>query len=330
MSARRVFVFEYLAGGATWDRQAAVPFASELLDEGWDMLAAVVDDLHACSQLTIHTILDCRLADRNFDPTFERVDQFTVSSPDELDTAFRDQVAETDATIVIAPEIGNELSRWSRRVVELGGWLVGSSLGLIDLASDKLATTEWLGRGGIPVPHVVAWQRDEPWPAMPSFPFFAKPRWGAGCYGVRRIESDAELAAWLRENGQITAWVFESACDGLAASVAVVAAAGNVHLLTPQSQEFADTYHHYVGGEDLTNESLVRRSNDLARQAVKVLPPFNGFIGIDIILGGDDGGKDDYIIEVNPRLTTSFVRLRRRHPRLTQLAFHELFDCDTT
>jgi predicted ATP-grasp superfamily ATP-dependent carboligase len=45
-------------------------------------------------------------------------------------------------------------------------------------------------------------------------------------------------------------------------------------------------------------------------RAVAVLPPAIGYVGIDLILGRDPGGAEDAVIEVNPRLTTSYVGLR--------------------
>ena len=36
-----------------------------------------------------------------------------------------------------------------------------------------------------------------------------------------------------------------------------------------------------------------------------------GWLGIDLVLGGDPAGADDLVIEINPRLTTSYLGLRR-------------------
>jgi predicted ATP-grasp superfamily ATP-dependent carboligase len=35
-----------------------------------------------------------------------------------------------------------------------------------------------------------------------------------------------------------------------------------------------------------------------------------GFIGVDMALGDDPEGRDDSVIEINPRLTTSYAGLR--------------------
>jgi predicted ATP-grasp superfamily ATP-dependent carboligase len=41
-----------------------------------------------------------------------------------------------------------------------------------------------------------------------------------------------------------------------------------------------------------------------------ILPEPIGYIGVDMVLGEDALGAGDAVIEINPRLTTSFVGLR--------------------
>jgi len=36
-----------------------------------------------------------------------------------------------------------------------------------------------------------------------------------------------------------------------------------------------------------------------------------GFVGVDLVLGMAANGSDDVVIEINPRVTTSYVGLRR-------------------
>jgi predicted ATP-grasp superfamily ATP-dependent carboligase len=48
----------------------------------------------------------------------------------------------------------------------------------------------------------------------------------------------------------------------------------------------------------------------LARRATDSLPETLGYIGVDLMLGEDAGSADDRIIEINPRLTTSYIGLR--------------------
>jgi predicted ATP-grasp superfamily ATP-dependent carboligase len=55
---------------------------------------------------------------------------------------------------------------------------------------------------------------------------------------------------------------------------------------------------------------LSERATRLARQALAALPPAHGYVGVDLVLGAASDGAGDAVIEVNPRLTTSYVGLR--------------------
>jgi predicted ATP-grasp superfamily ATP-dependent carboligase len=43
---------------------------------------------------------------------------------------------------------------------------------------------------------------------------------------------------------------------------------------------------------------------------VASLPEPLGYLGVDIVLGAAPNGDDDVVIEINPRLTTSYIGLR--------------------
>ncbi len=58
-------------------------------------------------------------------------------------------------------------------------------------------------------------------------------------------------------------------------------------------------------------DPLNQRAKRLAAQVLGGLPGALGFLGIDLVLGDDPAGSQDVVIEINPRLTTSYVGLRR-------------------
>lgn len=64
----------------------------------------------------------------------------------------------------------------------------------------------------------------------------------------------------------------------------------------------------YLGGEMPLSRSLQARAETLALAAINALPATTGYVGIDLILG--ETAETDCVIEVNPRLTTSYVGLR--------------------
>ena len=66
----------------------------------------------------------------------------------------------------------------------------------------------------------------------------------------------------------------------------------------------------YTGGSGPIESELQSRVVSLAEQVTRALPePLRGFLGIDVVLG--DRIEDDCVIEVNPRLTTSYIGIRQ-------------------
>jgi predicted ATP-grasp superfamily ATP-dependent carboligase len=48
----------------------------------------------------------------------------------------------------------------------------------------------------------------------------------------------------------------------------------------------------------------------LGTNALKSFGSLRGYIGIDLVLGVEPDGSDDFVVEINPRPTTSYVGLR--------------------
>ena len=44
---------------------------------------------------------------------------------------------------------------------------------------------------------------------------------------------------------------------------------------------------------------------------MRTLPGLHGYFGVDLVLGAAADGSEDAVIEINPRLTTSYIGLRR-------------------
>ncbi|MEX0978077.1 MAG: ATP-grasp domain-containing protein, partial [Pirellulales bacterium] len=66
----------------------------------------------------------------------------------------------------------------------------------------------------------------------------------------------------------------------------------------------------YQGGSLPLEPSMASRARRLAARAVGSLPGPVGYLGVDLIMGDDPAGSGDVVIEINPRLTTSYVGLR--------------------
>ena len=82
----------------------------------------------------------------------------------------------------------------------------------------------------------------------------------------------------------------------------------NSHVLPACRQYLSDDRaFQYQGGSVPLADSLAKRAETLAWRAADILPDALGYLALDIVLGEEESA--DCIIEVNPRLTTSYVGL---------------------
>src|SRR5207248_1194750 len=65
-----------------------------------------------------------------------------------------------------------------------------------------------------------------------------------------------------------------------------------------------------LGGELPIPPDLAARAVAVATRAVGCVPGLLGYVGVDLVLGDAADGSRDYAIEINPRLTASYVGLR--------------------
>jgi len=247
------------------------------------MLSAVLEDLAHCPGVRISTLLDCQPADEK--------------------DAFRALAAVADWSLVIAPEFDGILAERSRWVEEAGGRLLGSSPQAIDAAADKLLLSRLWSSRGIPTP------------LEGTYPVVCKPRFGAGSQATFLIHDEEELARARLQAG-VEGWsgelMLQRYVPGLAASVAFLSGGGKRQSLPAVEQRLSgDGRFRYRGGRLPLPDHLDRRARRLAEGAVECVEGLHGWFGVDLVLGDAEDGSGDAAIEINPRLTTSYLGLRR-------------------
>lgn len=275
-----VFVYEFLSTGA----MAGQPGAESLAREGRAMLTAAVADLAACPGVDVVTM-----------------------PPGDEEAVFRRLARGCDRALIVAPEFDDLLARRAEWALEEGCELLGPTPEAIRLTGDKLRLAGHLKRHGVPTPETVPYR---PGPCPFDFPAVVKPRFGAGSQDTFQIyDSDGYDAAGMTPGEMI---VQQEWCRGIyiPASVSLLLGhAGAVPLMPGLQEVFAvDGRYRYTAGRVPLDARLRPLAIDLATRAAATVPGLRGYVGVDLVLSW---GGDGVVIEINPRLTTSYVGLRR-------------------
>lgn len=210
-----------------------------------------------------------------------------------------------DWAIIVAPETDGILAALVKAVREAGGHVLAPVDRVIEGAADKQATVDTLAARGIPVPAGRALSAGELVPAGFRLPAVRKARTGCGGDGLEVLSTrDASPAARPTR--------LEAFTSGAPVGVSCICGTHAPVALPPMRQIFtAGVTPRYLGSDPLTDAGLAARATALALRAATALAADAGWVGVDLILGDRSDGRDDRVLEVNPRITTSFVGLAR-------------------
>src|SRR5262249_42097316 len=147
-----------------------------------------------------------------------------------------------------------------------------------------------------------------------DFPLVIKPRHGAGSQATflaNRPEDLDTCLAQFRTECPDDDWLLERFVPGRPVSVSfLIGPCRQIPLLPAAQQLSSDGRFRYQGGHLPLPAFLAGRAVQLAGKAVAAVPGLQGYAGVDLVLGNAVDGSEDCVIEINPRLTTSYVGLR--------------------
>ncbi|TWT52319.1 carbamoyl phosphate synthase-like protein [Thalassoglobus neptunius] len=309
----KIFVYESLCAGEFSSDENSQELSASLAVEGKAMLAGVVSDLlEISSSARFSTIEVCCLWSDNVSPpevlTNERVHLKRVSSPSEVSAHFQSFCQEAEITLVIAPEINQRLGELCNIAEALSGYVLNCSSSAIALCSDKQALNDELQRWGIRCVPTVS----EDQLRTLSGQCVIKPRFGAGSDGIEICSAD-ELRIREIDRSQT---VIQSFMRGRAVSVAALfGSEGQILMSLPVAEQHLsqDGTLSYLGGRvPAESTSLVHAASvqfeRLLHQIAEQISGLRGFVGVDCLLLDDD--PVPVVVEINPRLTTSYVGYR--------------------
>lgn len=314
----RVFLYELITGGGMWSLPDSPLPAGSLLREGGAMFQALAADLLTAGVSEVTTLRDARLGPLSL-PGITAV---AVDSAESEQRHFLNLCEQADQIIVIAPEFDGLLTaraRWAESVDPAKLASPGSEL--VRLASDKWATYRFLAEADIPVVLTHRLNQRATWDYLDDLQVVTKPVDGAGSEAVVCWKTAREIPEELRQDRRM---LIQPYIPGIPASVALIGTdAGFITL--PPTRQILQLFHYSGGCFDLSPaESQVAKQ--VAIRVGKILSPFKGYLGVDMILKsvGQRASEQNLeesrvegdiveccVVEINPRLTSSYIGLRQ-------------------
>ena len=288
----KILIFEYITGGG-FNRQA---LPESLSSEGRLMLGALLDNLTRLENIELTVMLDWRLSDLISNNLINTV---IISSEQDSSEEFQRLANQADIIWPIAPEFDGILQQLCETAFALGKIVLSSSVKTITIAGNKFKTYELLSQNHITtVPTkifnpLVTVASDKEW--------IIKPIDGVGCvdsYIITKPQDLNKIISYKKE------YIIQPHLYGAKTSLSCLFKQGRGWLVCANLQNFDIINNQYHLAEIVVNHHPdPGHYQPLIDHIALTLPELWGYAGIDLI----ETTEQTWVLEINPRLTTSFV-----------------------
>jgi predicted ATP-grasp superfamily ATP-dependent carboligase len=310
----RLLVYEHVAGGGFADE--TIP--PNVLSEGFGMLRTLIADFKAAGH-NITTTLDARIARLN--PPLYADCVVPVFSSQEAQANLQKNSEQADAAYVIAPETDGLLRSRVEFVEQTGTTSLNCPASAIEKLSDKAVFYEFLRKLGVPLPTTIMFSVTDDLKEIKkairgslNFPLIFKPSNGVSCCGLSVVRNKDHVAGAvdkIKKESSSKHFLVQELIIGTAASVSLISTGNDAVPISLNCQHVAietpEACSRYSGGSVPFDHPLKSEAFAMAEKLVKSFPSLRGYLGVDFVLTNDE----PVAIEVNPRLTTSYVGLSR-------------------
>jgi hypothetical protein len=307
-------VYEHISGGG----YAGQPISLSVLSEGFGMLRSIVSDFKSAgSEVTV--LLDARLSKLN--PPIAADCTIPVFYPKEAEKLLINAAKINDAVYVIAPETGQTLQSLVELVESIGQVSLNCTARAIQKVADKAVLYEMLKKNGLPTPNTVMLnvgvglaEVKQVIRSKFSYPVVFKPVDGVSCGGLSIVKEDAQVekaVAKIKAESAGKHFIVQEFTDGEAASVSVLCTGGKALAISLNRQNVKvagpEAVSSYEGGTVPFNHPLKQEAFSVGEKVAGSFSGLRGYVGVDLVLVKDK----PFVVDVNPRLTTSYVGLCR-------------------
>ncbi len=289
-----LFICEFITGGGLQDKE--LPDA--LVREGNMMLEAVITDFLDMGITDIITTRDDRL-----DTLSLPVKQIAIEG--EIYSTWQSCMNGVDAVFIIAPESEDVLFNLTLMAEQSDCYVLGCSYESVRITSSKLQTADLLLKNKIPYIETSALEDKTVRESQNGWVIKSDDGVGAeDCYFCADIDELDKLKTLIN----IENFVIQEYIPGVPASLSMICCQGKAQLLACNKQIFSfDNGKGELKGL-VVNGMLEQWGpfNKIAENIARTDIGLWGYIGVDLIV--TETGP--VVVEINPRLTTSYVGLR--------------------
>jgi predicted ATP-grasp superfamily ATP-dependent carboligase len=302
----KLFVCEFITAGGLCAEDLPV----SLVKEGTLMRDALLRDLVELDGYEVVTLHDIRIGASSLAKCSKAVES-------DFESAFKSMLLQVDLVWLIAPETDGVLLELSEFCYEADVIFLGCEFDSMLVGTSKSMAFEALQEAKVNTLPVITgddYIADEAFihaiNIQPQGRWVAKPEDGAGCEGIRIFDDLQTLMDWLKLDEKYLNYLVQPYQQGISASFAMLCRNGKGWLLSCNQQHLViDTDMFSLKGITVNGtQAYWQRFETLARKIAKMLPDAAGYIGVDVIIDTDN--DKIYVLEINPRLTSSYVGLR--------------------
>ncbi len=292
---KKILIFEYITGGGF----AQQDLPGSLAKEGVMMLNALVNELAVCPDVQLTIVLDWRVNDLIVP---KNVTIVRVTRNQCVYKLLSGLITQFDFIWPVAPEIDAALYKVTKLIEQQKISLLSSSSQAVYLCSDKLATAQLLNQWDVLTVESV--QLDL-FSNQFAGPWVIKPKEGAGCFNSYYVDHNnySEIIKQIESQAD---YIIQPYMIGKTLSLSCVFRAGKAWLLCCNQQQVSIKNAQFELEACIVNVDT-ENLNDyqkLIDQIAMAIPGLFAYVGIDII---HSENLPPLVLEINPRLTTSYV-----------------------
>jgi predicted ATP-grasp superfamily ATP-dependent carboligase len=310
----RLLIYEHVSGGGFADE--AIP--ANVLSEGFGMLRSLISDFKASGH-SVTTFLDSRIARLN--PPIDADCVVPVFSSQDARANICKILESVDAAYVIAPETDGLLQSLVELVEQTGAVSLNCKARTVGKVSDKAFVYDFLKKLGVRMPETLMFSLADDLEEIKkairgrlNFPLIFKPSNGVSCCGLSVVRNKDQIAGAIgkiRKESSSMQFAVQEFIKGADVSVSVFSAGTEALSVSLNQQgvmiEAPEGFSSYTGGVVPFEHPLRAEAFEVAEKIVKAFRDLRGYVGVDLVLAEEEA----VAIEVNARLTTSYVGLRR-------------------